>query len=607
MTAAAFTGLLLTILSGLYIHLTETWTTPYRLNLILHPVEGALTVALLALYLRGHVQQKRQGRRSGVAAGWLSALLWGGALATGLLIAPGAGHHVDRILVHRWLAYGAAAVALVHVAPAWTRLAPAPRRAALTLLLAGLAGLGALAATRPTQPVTVDFEAALAGETSPPTNTDLRLLSATKTCGATDGCHAELTREFEAGTHRLAPTAPHFRKIVALLEEERGAESTRFCASCHAPGEALGAAPPNHPRPAFGCLVCHAMDQAHIADETSVAAGPEAGYAGPRKGYTLGLPAAHLTMFPPDGEMEPAGIDRYLIELNPLGHGRALRPDLLKADALCRSCHQEHIPAAQTGAFERLGCVDCHMRLQTPFSKSGSDRPHLFLAANVVLPRLTEDRERLASTLSWLSGNFPPAATDSFWELRTGNDARPSRAFWLVVSIEALEQAGVEANLPVRVHTSNVGIGHPFPTGVLDMYDVWLELRAADADGRVFFTSGRPGGIYHTEDGIHRLGGTFFDSAGRPILRHRVWEKSRVSKRVVEPGRTIEDDFDVRIPSGVGPRIVLTARWLYSRINSPFMLWAYPDLPGARDGFEAVEMAAARQQIVLEGPVDRAQ
>ena len=50
-------------------------------------------------------------------------------------------------------------------------------------------------------------------------------------------------------------------------------------------------------------------------------------------------------------------------------------------------------------------------------------------------------------------------------------------------------RAGLTARVDVVVRTRK--IGHFFPGGTVDAFDVWLELQGKDADGRVIFWSGR--------------------------------------------------------------------------------------------------------------------
>ena len=65
---------------------------------------------------------------------------------------------------------------------------------------------------------------------------------------------------------------------------------------------------------------------------------------------------------------------------------------------------------------------------------------------------------------------------------KVGNVAAPIDA-----SGVALEP-GSTARVDVVVRTRK--IGHFFPGGTVDAFDVWLELQAKDADGRVIYWSG---------------------------------------------------------------------------------------------------------------------
>ena len=58
-------------------------------------------------------------------------------------------------------------------------------------------------------------------------------------------------------------------------------------------------------------------------------------------------------------------------------------------------------------------------------------------------------------------------------------------------SVPVTVAAGSTVRVDVVVRTRKVG--HFFPGGTLDAFDVWLDVQAKDATGRIFFESGAVG------------------------------------------------------------------------------------------------------------------
>ena len=59
----------------------------------------------------------------------------------------------------------------------------------------------------------------------------------------------------------------------------------------------------------------------------------------------------------------------------------------------------------------------------------------------------------------------------------------------------ATVRRGEEVRIDVVVRTR--GVGHRFPAGTIDAFDIWLELKATDEKGKVIFWSG----LVEAEDG----------------------------------------------------------------------------------------------------------
>src|SRR6185503_9418675 len=169
-------------------------------------------------------------------------------------------------------------------------------------------------------------------------------------------------------------------------------------------------------------------------------------------------------------------------------------------------------------------CADCHMPLvaaNDPAAKDGKVRSHRFPAANTALPFVNHDHEQLKVTQAFLQDGV--VTVDVFGLVREpeGRGAAPARpaggaeprlastfaqgeesgsfgASEVVVSpaqevlapldkLDAVVRRGESLRLEVVVRTRKVG--HFFPGGTVDAFDVWLELEAVDDKGRTLLHS----------------------------------------------------------------------------------------------------------------------
>ena len=80
----------------------------------------------------------------------------------------------------------------------------------------------------------------------------------------------------------------------------------------------------------------------------------------------------------------------------------------------------------------------------------------------------------------------------------------------------AVLEPGKTARVDVVVRTRK--IGHFFPAGTVDAFDVWLELQAHDADGRIIFWSGNvaDNGKGPVDPGAHFYRSYQLDAEGEP-------------------------------------------------------------------------------------------
>jgi tetratricopeptide (TPR) repeat protein len=329
-----------------------------------------------------------------------------------------------------------------------------------------------------------------------------------------------------------------------------GAVASRFCGNCHEPFlVATGAM--DRPEIARGtraaqagvtCLVCHSI--AHVDRE---------------------------------------GNGRYEADLRPVPtakgvHGGRLRPALMSQALFCAACHKVglgtdvtagerwlrgqndydawHVSAVSgngAGSVYRPDkakvCQDCHMPLEPAVlgdsgAKNGMVRSHRFLGANTALPHLRGDDEQERRTLENLRGR---ASLALLW-------SGPSR-------VDALMRAR--------------GVGHRFPGGTMDSNEVWLEVTALDARGKVIAVSGARGQDGSLDGDAHLVRAQPVDAHGAPLMRR---DPQHQRGMAFDAALTPSDPQVVRyeVPKEAAR---VRARLLYRKFTASYAAFACADLP----------------------------
>src|SRR5262249_111156 len=247
-------------------------------------------------------------------------------------------------------------------------------------------------------------------------------------------------------------------------------------------------------------------------------------------------------------------LDRFLTYLNPQPHKKTFMKPFMRADAaeFCSTCHKVHLDVPvnnyrwfrgfndydnwQASGVSGQGarsfyypaktshCVDCHMPLEPsrdPGNHAGKVHSHRFPGANMAVAFVNRDQEQMKATEQFLKSGFismdifaaspadeavggtamvprsaqgPPLLSG----FAVGEEAEQDREVVIrdVGQVAApIDQAGARfrsgSTVRVDVVVRTRKIGHFFPGGTVDAFDVWLELQGRDADGRVVFWSGQ--------------------------------------------------------------------------------------------------------------------
>ncbi len=267
-------------------------------------------------------------------------------------------------------------------------------------------------------------------------------------------------------------------------------------------------------------------------------------------------------------------------------------------------------------------CAECHMPLvnsNDPAAKNGKVRSHRFPGANTALPFVNQDAEQLRVITEFLKDKqvtvdifgMTPGKARKVTEARTrAGDDTPRLASTFAIGEESMQfgasqiyiseptetigplnripdaavRRGEEMRLDVVVRTRKVG--HFFPGGTVDGFDVWVELQAVDENGKIVFWSGmteddESGRRGPVEKGAHFYRSLMLDERGNPINKRNAWAARSVAYvRLVPPGAADTVHYRLIIPPDCGNRLTIKAKVNYRKFAWWNTQWSYA---GVRD------------------------
>jgi tetratricopeptide (TPR) repeat protein len=244
-----------------------------------------------------------------------------------------------------------------------------------------------------------------------------------------------------------------------------------------------------------------------------------------------------------------------------------------------------------------------------PAARDGKVRSHRFPAANTALPFVNEDHEQLRITQEFLrngqisvdvfglvrgeeaapletraAGGSEPRLASTFAQGEEAGSLGPSQAFIskpveVVGPIDKVAPAvrrGESVRVDMVVRTRKVG--HFFPGGTVDAFDVWVELEAVDDRGRTILHSGlvEDGGKGPVEPGAHFYRALLLDEHGNPINKRNAWmARSTAYVRLIPPGAADTVHYRLRVPPDCGDTIRLKAKVNYRKFSWWNTQWAF--------------------------------
>lgn len=453
-------------------------------------------------------------------------------------------------------------------------------------------------------------------------------------------CHKDIYEQWNSSMHHFASFNNQFyRKAIEYMQDTVGTKPTKWCAGCHDHAVFFNG---RFDRPikeqidtpeakaGLACTSCHSIT--HV--EGSMGNG----------GFTIEYPPLHELATSKNPVIRR--LDRFLTYLNPEPHRRSFMKPFMREDAseYCAACHKVHLDVPvndyrwfrgfndydnwQASGVSGQGarsfyyppktsnCVDCHMasvKSADPGRHAdGTVHSHRFAAANMAVPFVNHDKAQMLEVESFLKSGFITMdifsvapideKTEGVRMIRRAGDA--PQALSASGAGEEVEQAGPAfirevgqiaapidkaapplmpgstARVDVVVRTRK--IGHFFPGGTLDSFDIWIELQGKDADGRIVFWSGQvqDEGKGPVEDGAHFYRSFQLDGDGNPIDKRNAWQaRSVLYVRNIPPGAADVAHYRIRVPKDAHGPITLSATLNYRKFAHYYTQFAFAGVP----------------------------
>jgi tetratricopeptide (TPR) repeat protein len=454
------------------------------------------------------------------------------------------------------------------------------------------------------------------------------------TCGE---CHKKIYDEWNSSSHHFGSFNNQFyRKAIENMQDTQGGpKGSKWCAGCHDHAVFFNGRFDKPIKPqidtpeaqaGLACTSCHAIT--HV--DSSMGNG----------GFTIEYPALHQLMTSKNPIIKTS-VD-FMTYLNPEPHRRTFMKPFMtqQSSEYCSACHKVHLDVPvnnyrwfrgfndydnwQASGFgegarsfyyppEGKTCAGCHMPQEDSSelaSKDGKGHSHRFVAANTALSHANMDEAQTAAEQKFLTSGFITvdifaaspvkdngkqtnmirrAATGP--QLSTGGavgeEAEQSGDTFIreVGEVSApLDVAkpklvpGTTARVDVVVRTRK--IGHFFPGGTLDSFDIWLELQATDATGRVIYWNGKADERSPVDPGAHMYKAYQLDAEGNPINKRNAFQaRSVLYVHAIQPGAADTVHYLLRIPKDAKGPINITAKLNHRKFSWYYTQFAYAGQP----------------------------
>jgi tetratricopeptide (TPR) repeat protein len=125
-------------------------------------------------------------------------------------------------------------------------------------------------------------------------------------------------------------------------------------------------------------------------------------------------------------------------------------------------------------------------------------------------------------------------------------------------------------------------IGHAFPGGTIDGFDIWIDFQAKDADGKILAWSGKlEDGTGYVEKGAHFYRAYVIDGDGNRINKRNLWQgRSVLYARAIPPGAADTVHYLVDIPKDAKGPISIEAKLNYRKFSEYYNKFTFSGVAG---------------------------
>jgi len=443
---------------------------------------------------------------------------------------------------------------------------------------------------------------------------------------ACERCHSDIYKQWQSSMHHFSSfNNQWYRKSIEYMQEVDGVKQTKWCAGCHDPALLFSGMMDtpiqeniHKPEASAGlsCMMCHSIVQV----KSTMGQGD----------FVLEYPKLHELAASENPVIR--ALHDFMVRLNPEPHRRVFLKPFMRDQVpeFCSGCHKVHLDqpfnnyrwlrgfneydnwqaSGVSGQGARafyypatsMMCADCHMPLVPSKDEGNLDgyvHSHRFPGANTAVPLANEDSTQLDASRNFLQDKqlsvdifaiSPVSKNESFkkvsnypkQELSTtfavgeesdistphgpAGEARPITA--PLGRVGASVRRGDDVLVDVVVRTRKVG--HFFPGGTVDAFDVWLELQATDEKGQTIFWSGKveDDGKGPVEPGAHFYKSLQIDGHGNAINKRNAWAtRAVVYVHLIPPGAADTAHFRLHIPESVGEHLTLHSKLNYRKFQ----------------------------------------
>ena len=127
----------------------------------------------------------------------------------------------------------------------------------------------------------------------------------------------------------------------------------------------------------------------------------------------------------------------------------------------------------------------------------------------------------------------------------------------------------------IQVVVSNIGVGHNFPGGSIDINQAWVEFSVHDSQANVVYLSGGINNEGYVDKNAHFYRSLPIDKTGKLVWRHDLFNMVGKSfKRIIPAGKSDIATFTFTVAPWVKSPLTVVATVKYRKLNNRYAKWA---------------------------------